>query len=103
MIQRDGKFYFMWSEGKWRDDSYRVAYSISDTPYGPFKRIGTILESDTEHGTGAGHHSVVRRGNDFYIIYHRHPLGSTDGDNRVICIDRLEFDENGFILPVKMS
>lgn len=103
MIQRDGKFYFMWSEGKWREDSYRVAYSISDTPYGPFKRIGTILESDPKHGTGAGHHSVVRRGDDFYIIYHRHPLGSTDGDNRVVCIDRLEFDENGFIIPVKMS
>ncbi len=32
-----------------------------------------------------------------------HPLGSTDGDNRVVCIDRLEFDENGLILPVKMS
>lgn len=103
MIERNGKFYFMWSEGNWTKDNYRVAYSISDTPYGPFGRTSTILEGDTEHGTGAGHHSVVRHGDDFYIIYHRHPLGATDGNNRVVCIDRLEFDSDGLIRPVKMS
>ena len=103
IIERDGKFYFMWSEGDWTKDNYRVGYSISDTPYGPFKRVGTILESDGEHGTGAGHHSVVRRDDEFYIIYHRHPLGSTDGNDRVVCIDRLEFDSDGHIRPVQMS
>lgn len=103
MIEREGKFYFMWSEGDWTKDNYRVGYSISDSPYGPFERVGTILESDGEHGTGAGHHSVVRQADEYYIIYHRHPLGSTDGNDRVVCIDRLEFDSEGHIRPVQMT
>ena len=95
----------MWSEGGWTRPDYHVAYAMSDNPFGPFKRIGTILESDPEVGTGAGHHSVIKgRGKDeYYIIYHRHPLGSTDGNNRVTCIERLYFDKDGRIQPVKIT
>lgn len=105
MLKRGGKYYFMWSEGTWTKSDYKVAYAISDSPYGPFQRIATILEEDPEVGTGAGHHSVIKgKGDDeYYIVYHRHPLGSTDGNDRVVCIDRLYFDENGYILPVKMT
>ena len=105
MLKRGGKYYFMWSEGKWRQSNYKVAYAISDSPFGPFRRIATILEGDPEIGTGAGHHSVIKgKGEDeYYIVYHRHPIGSTDGNNRVICIDRLEFAPDGTILPVRMT
>lgn len=105
MFIRNGKYYFMWSEGKWREANYRAAYAIADNPLGPFERIGTILETDPEVGTGAGHHSVIHKpGSDkYYIVYHRHPLGDTDGDHRVTCIDEMKFDEDGFVLPVKMT
>ena len=78
---------------------------ISDSPFGPFKRIGTILESDLEVATGAGHHSVIKgRGKDeYYIIYHRHPLGATSGNNREVCIERMYFREDGTIAPVKIT
>ena len=39
----------------------------------------------------------------YYIVYHRHPLGATDGNNRVTCIDELHFDDEGNILPVNMT
>jgi len=39
----------------------------------------------------------------YYIVYHRHPLGSTLGSEREVCIEKLEFDENGFIKPVKIT
>ena len=103
MLCRDGKYYFMWSEGGYWTDDYCVAYAVADTPFGPFERKATILKSDYVHGTGPGHHSVVKHGDDYYIIYHRHPIGYSDGSDRVVCIDKLEFDENGDILPVKMS
>lgn len=105
MLKRNGKYYFMWSEGCWEDDDYCVAYSIADSPYGPFKRMGTILQGDPEVGTGAGHHSVIRgRGKDeWYIIYHRHPLDAQTGNNRVVCIDRLYFEKDGSIRPVKIT
>ena len=105
MLKRNGKYYFMWSEGKWTKDNYKVAYAIADSPFGPFERIGTILETDPEVGTGAGHHSVFKgpREDDWYIVYHRHPLGATDGNHRVTCIDRMYFEADGTIRPVKMT
>ena len=59
MFKRKGKYYFMWSEGGWTGPDYRVAYAIGNTPFGPFKRIGTILKQDASIATGAGHHSVI--------------------------------------------
>lgn len=105
MFKKDGKYYFMWSEGGWGGPDYRAAYAISDSPLGPFERIGTILEQDLEVATGAGHHSVIHKpeSDDWYIVYHRRPLVNEHRDHRVTCIDRMEFDENGFIKPVKMT
>jgi len=100
MFVRNGKYYFMWSEGGWTGPDYRVAYAIADTPFGPFKRIGTVLQQDNKIANGAGHHSVIRNGDNWYIVYHRRPLTETDGNSRMTCIDRMYFDEKGMIKPV---
>ena len=105
MLKRQGKYYFMWSEGGWGGPDYSVAYAIADSPFGPFERVGKILQQDPEVATGAGHHSVIRiPGKDeWYIVYHRRPLGETDMNHRQTCIDRMEFDDDGFIKPVKIT
>jgi len=105
LFRRNNKYYFMWSEGGWGGPNYRVAYAIGDSPFGPFERIGTVLQQDATVATGAGHHSVIQLpGTDqWYIVYHRRPLGETDANHRVVCIDKMEFDDKGFILPVKIT
>ncbi len=105
MLKRQGKYYFMWSEGGWGLPNYCVSYAVGDSPTGPFRRIGKILEQDPLVATSAGHHSVVRgRGADeWYIVYHRRPLGLSAANSRVTCIDRLQFDASGNILPVRMT
>jgi beta-xylosidase len=105
LFTRNNKYYFMWSEGGWGGPDYRVAYAMSDSLSGPFERIGTILKQDSTVATGAGHHSVLQLpGRDeWYIIYHRRPLGETDANHRVTCMDRMYFDEKGFIQPVKIT
>lgn len=105
MFIRNNKYYFMWSEGGWGLPNYKVAYAIADSPFGPFKRIGTILEQDPAIATGAGHHSVVKVPNkdQYYIVYHRRPLGKTGANERETCIDVMTFDANGYINPVKMT
>lgn len=105
MLKRNGKYYFMWSEGGWGGPDYCVSYAISDSPFGPFHRIGKILQQDPQVATSAGHHSVVRGAgpDEYYIVYHRRPKGETARDFRVTCIDRLEFDSEGMIRPVKMT
>ena len=105
LFLKGGKYYFMWSEGGWTGPNYSVAYAIADSPLGPFKRIAKILQQDPKVATGAGHHSVIKLPGEetYYIVYHRRPLGEKDGNHRVTCIDRMEFDALGFIKPVKIT
>ncbi len=102
MFIRNGKYYFMWSEGGWGGPDYSVAYAIADSPFGPFDRVGKILQQDPTIATGAGHHSVIKipEKDEWYIVYHRRPLTEKDGNSRETCIDRMYFDEKGMIKPV---
>lgn len=105
MITRNGKYYLMWSEGGWGGPHYSVAYAMADSPVGPYKRIAKVLQQDMTVATGAGHHSVIHVAKDdtWYIVYHRRPLGETDPNHRVTCIDRMYFDEKGLIKPIKIT
>lgn len=105
MFRKNGKYYFMWSEGGWTGPDYCVAYAIADSPFGPFKRIDKILQQDPAIARGAGHHSVIQvpKKDEWYIVYHRRPLTETDGNSRETCIDRMYFDKKGFIKPVVIT
>lgn len=105
VFKRNGKYYFMWSEGGWTGPDYSVAYAVADKPEGPFRRVARILQQDPAIATGAGHHSVISiPGKDkYFIVYHRRPLTETDGNSRETCIDELRFDTEGHILPVKIT
>jgi beta-xylosidase len=105
MFLKANKYYLMWSEGGWTGPNYSVAYAIGTSPVGPFKRIGKVLQQDPAIATGAGHHSVIHvPGTDrWFIVYHRRPLGETNPNHRVTCIDEMLFDEQGFIKPVKIT
>lgn len=105
MFLRNNTYYLMWSEGGWTGPNYSVAYAMATSPFGPFKRVGKILQQDSSVATGAGHHSLFHniKNDSWYIVYHRRPLGETDGNHRVVCIDKMFFDKDGKILPVKIT
>lgn len=105
LLKRNGIYYFFWSEGNWSDSSYAVAYAMSTSPFGPFVRHATILQSRQGIGKGPGHNSVINLlGTDeWYIVYHRRPVAEDSPHHRVVCIDRLYFDENGHVEPVEMT
>jgi beta-xylosidase len=105
MFRKDGKYYFMWSEGGWTGPDYAVAYAIGRSPLGPFTRIGKILQQDPSVATGAGHHSILHApgSSRWYIVYHRRPLGETDANHRVVSIDELRFGADGRIEPVLIT
>ncbi|MDA8758193.1 glycoside hydrolase family 43 protein [Flavobacteriaceae bacterium] len=105
VFRRKNSYYFMWSEGNWGNDTYKVAYAMADKVSGPYNRVGTILESDKNIATGAGHNSVINTPNtdQWYIVYHRRPIPNEGRDHRVICVDKLEFNKDGTIKQVKMT
>jgi beta-xylosidase len=102
MLLKDGRYYFMWSEGGWTGPDYAVAYAVASSLAGPFLRVGRILEQDPAVATGAGHHSVLHApgGSHWYMVYHRRPLGETDRNHRVVCIDEMSFTADGEIVSV---
>ncbi|WP_241674517.1 family 43 glycosylhydrolase [Paenibacillus luteus] len=97
--------YFMWAEGGWGGPGYSVAYAISSSPIGPFMRVGKILQQNPVVATGAGHHGMIQvpSTDEWYIVYHRRPLTESAAENRVTCIDRLYFEQDGTIRPVEMT
>ena len=118
VFYRNGLYYFTWSECDTRSKNYRVRYAISDSPTA-LVRNGQpvtaaektiILQRDNDRQIfGTGHHAVIQKpGTDeWYIVYHRFQrpqapkLDWSAGYNREVCIDRLMFDKDGKIIPVK--
>src|SRR3546814_12006887 len=78
---------------------------MGPSPTGPFKPMGKILSQDFKIARGAGHHSVVNvpGTDDWYIAYHRRPLDEDSGERRQLAIDRMIFNADGTIAPVKMT
>ncbi len=103
VLKKDGKYYFLYSSGSCHDETYRVQYATADSPLGPYTYQGTILQTN-EDGTihGPGHNSILQDGDDYYIVYHRHDNPhSNRGFHRQVSIDKMEFTNDGKILPVK--
>ncbi len=102
VLKRNGVYYFMYSCGHCEDDSYQVRYATSDKPLGPYTYRGVVLKTNAD-GTvhGPGHHSILKEGEDYYIIYHRHDNPhSNRGFHRQVCIDKLIFEADGSIREV---
>lgn len=102
VLKRNGIYYFMYSSGSCHDHTYRVQYATSDHPLGPYEYKGCILETN-ENGTvhGPGHHSILKEGDDYYIVYHRHDNPhSNRGFHRQLCMDKMEFEADGSIRKV---
>ena len=106
MMKRGDKYYFMWSSGGWTDGSYRVNTAISDKPWGPFTEAHTILSTgDSKIANGPGHNGFLYlpEHDQYLMVYHRHKPEIRNGNARFLCIDRMDLDENGNILPVEMT
>ena len=111
VFYRDGYYYFSWSKNDTRSPDYEVRYVKSRSPLGPINasKSEVILSKVPEKGIyGTGHHSILQMpGKDeWYIVYHRFKrpdginMGKEAGYYREVCIDKLEFNEDGSIKKV---
>ena len=112
IFYRNGKYYFMWSEDDTRSPNYKVRYAFMASPLGPLTipENNIVITQDPEKEIFAtGHNSVLQiPGKDeWYLVYHRftYPQGITmgryGGFHREVCIDKLEFDEDGGVIQVQ--
>lgn len=111
VLKRQGLYHFTWSCDDTGDENYHVNYGISDSLYGPVTWKYPVLEKKPECDIlGTGHHCILKEpGEDtYYMAYHRFatPTGNYPegkGYHREVCIDAVEFGEDGLMKPVMVS
>ena len=90
----NGKYYFSYSTG----DSHYLCYAIGDTPYGPFKFQGVILDPVVGWTT---HHSIVEYKGEWYLFYHDCVPSNDTTWLRSLKVQKLYYNEDGTIQKVK--
>ena len=104
MLKKDGKYYFMWSCGNYMDGSYRVSYTVSDSPTGNIKGGTPILASQPPLAEGPGHHGYLYllERDEYLIVYHRRIIGDSIPGHRVLCMEKMNVHD-GVIDPITMT
>ena len=92
--KKDGLYYFTYSTG-WPG---QIAYATATSPMGPFTQRGIVLD---EVNTFTNHQAIIERGGEWYIIYHNASLPGGGEYTRSPNVDRLFYNEDGTIRPVK--
>ncbi|WP_205472503.1 glycoside hydrolase family 43 protein [Agarivorans sp. Alg241-V36] len=94
MHKHNGRYYFSYSTG----DTHKIAYASSDSPYGPFRYEGVILEPVLGWTT---HHSIVKYQDKWFLFYHDSTLSAGQTHLRSIKMAELNIDDNGKIELIK--
>jgi beta-xylosidase len=110
MFKRDGKYYLLYSAGG-LGGTYHVNAAYSDSVWGPYdshnkkgKAYNPIIKPIPQKGMiSTGHNSVLKVGNQFYMIYHRKAFPYRKGSDlwRQVCAEKLQFESNGRLRSIK--
>ena len=79
----------------------RLAYATSDSPTGPFKYRGYIIDNGVDYPGGNNHGSLCKIGDQWYIFYHR--MTNNSVFSRRACVEKVNILPDGTIPPVEMT
>ena len=102
VLQRENDTYYMtYSANDTGEGFYGVGVSLAQHPLGPWRKCADnpLMTTDLSNNISSpGHNSIIEAPDgNLYIVYHRHADAHCKKPNwdRVVCIDRLYFDERG--------
>jgi arabinoxylan arabinofuranohydrolase len=102
MIKRKGIYYLIYTDISRAGRATCIGYATANSPYGPFKYRGVIIDNDhCDPLTWNNHGSVVEFKNQWYIFYHRSTHGSIT--TRKACVEPIKFNADGTIDEVEMT
>lgn len=94
-----GKYYCLYSGGRWETENYGVDFGVADQVMGPYAETGNeagprVLRTVPGHLIGPGHNSIVTGpdGETDYICYH---AWDKEMKQRQLYIDRLVWTDEG--------
>lgn len=89
--KRGGKYYMLYAAGGVPE---HIAYSMSDTPTGPWKYMGEIMPlQDT--GSFTNHCGVIDYKGNSYFAYHTGKLPGGGGFGRSVAIEQFRYNADG--------
>ena len=104
MVYKNGTYYLMYSGGRCHSANYNIRYSTSKDIWGPYEDApnNPVLQKNEKNSVyGSGHHSVLEKDGGYYIVYHRQDVYNWPTcSERQVCIDKMEFAEDGLIKKV---
>lgn len=99
--KRNGLYYMVYTDIS-RGRATCLSYAVSEKPLGPYKKQGVIIDNmGCDSDTWNNHGSIEEYNGRWYVFYHRSSQYSIY--NRRLCIEPIEFDENGRIAEVSMT
>lgn len=93
----NGTYYMIYSPLR----GSRLAYATSDSPTGPFRYRGYIVDNGVDYPGGNDHGSIANINGQWYIFYHRMTNGTIM--SRRGCVEKIEILPDGTIPPVEMT
>ncbi len=102
MAKRNGVYYLIYADISRSVMPTCIGYATSDSPFGPFKYGGVIIDNDNcDPGNWNNHGSIAEFNNNWYVFYHRATHGSTM--MRKACVEPIYFLPDGGIPEVEMT
>lgn len=100
VLKHNGRYYMTYSANHTGFPHYGIGYATADHPLGPWVKAeeNPIAATNLDVGvSGPGHSCITRSpdGEELFIIYHTHADPKNPSGERVVNIDRLQFDEDG--------
>lgn len=94
VFKRNGLYYLTYADNL--EENNRMRYATGEHPLGPWTYRGIFLEPT---GCSTTHGSVAEFRGQWYLFYHNQAI-SDQGNLRSVCIDYLDFEEDGSIRTV---
>ena len=101
VFKKNDTYYMTYSANDTGEGFYGVGVSLAQHPLGPWRKCADnpLMTTDLSNNISSpGHNSIIEAPDgNLYIVYHRHADAHCKKPNwdRVVCIDRLYFDERG--------
>jgi hypothetical protein len=97
LFERNGIYYLTFPHVE--DTTERLEYAMSNSPMGPFKMAGVIMDA-APNGCWTNQQSFINFKDQWYIFYHQNDLSPKFDKNRSTRIDSLFFNPDGTIQKV---
>ncbi len=98
VFERNGIYYLTFPHVENKIE--RLEYAIGNSPMGPFKMTGVIMD-ESPAGCWTNHHSIIEYNKQWYLFYHHNDLSPNFDKNRSVRIDSLFFNADCTIQKVQ--